>query len=247
MWHCLLLTLSLTPGQQPLPSTPAAGQSGLPASPGGAQGVAVQPAAGKPYLPDLPPAAAAKPSPFPGEMSQSLEEDPLDLFGVAQNTGGQPTSSTTPPVSRASLAPRPILKSQPRACACPKAPGHAAFCPVAALADGRIPGLPAHRRAAGFHHGPLMKQLQGTPTGDWLLTNGVRVYGWVTVEGNVSTSTRANTPDSYSIRPNNVDMDQAPSASTATWTRSRPTTSTLASVRPSITALITATSQRAAG
>jgi hypothetical protein len=55
---------------------------------------------------------------------------------------------------------------------------------------------------------PLMKALQGTPGGDFLISNRTRFYGWVTAEGNWSTSRDANTPDSYWIRPNKLDVDQ---------------------------------------
>jgi hypothetical protein len=55
---------------------------------------------------------------------------------------------------------------------------------------------------------PLMRALQGTPIGDYLITNKTRVYGWVTGEANVSTSKQTNLPDSYWIRPNNLDVDQ---------------------------------------
>jgi hypothetical protein len=55
---------------------------------------------------------------------------------------------------------------------------------------------------------PLMKMMQGTPTGGLLDTYGIRTYGWVTAEGNLSTSRATNTPDSYWIRPNKFDMDQ---------------------------------------
>jgi hypothetical protein len=56
---------------------------------------------------------------------------------------------------------------------------------------------------------PLQQALQGTPANDVLNSARTRVYGWVTAEGNISTSRNSNTPDSYWIRPNNVDMDQA--------------------------------------
>src|SRR5262249_26513804 len=56
---------------------------------------------------------------------------------------------------------------------------------------------------------PLMQLLQGTPMNEALLANKTRVYGWVTAEGNWSTSRNSNTPDSYWIRPNKFDMDQA--------------------------------------
>src|SRR5579871_1743787 len=55
---------------------------------------------------------------------------------------------------------------------------------------------------------PLMKAMQGTWYNDLLTANRTRVYGWVTAEGNWSTSRHSNTPDSYWIRPNNFDVDQ---------------------------------------
>jgi hypothetical protein len=54
-----------------------------------------------------------------------------------------------------------------------------------------------------------MQAIQGTWYNDLLNANKTRVYGWVTAEGNWSTSRHSNTPDSYWIRPNKFDMDQA--------------------------------------
>jgi hypothetical protein len=56
---------------------------------------------------------------------------------------------------------------------------------------------------------PLMRALQGTWYGDMLDTSRIRAWGWLTWEANWSTSVRSNTPDSYWVRPNNVDVDQA--------------------------------------
>jgi hypothetical protein len=55
---------------------------------------------------------------------------------------------------------------------------------------------------------PLMKALQGTWLGDFLRDNKIDIYGWVTVEGNISTSKNSNQPDSYWIVPNKIEMDQ---------------------------------------
>jgi hypothetical protein len=54
-----------------------------------------------------------------------------------------------------------------------------------------------------------MRAMQGTFFDDFLNTNRTRVYGWVTAEGNWSNARNSNTPDSYWIRPNKLDMDQA--------------------------------------
>ncbi len=55
---------------------------------------------------------------------------------------------------------------------------------------------------------PLMKAMQGTWPGDVLDSERIRVYGWINVSGNLSTSRNSNTPDSYWIVPNSVQMDQ---------------------------------------
>jgi hypothetical protein len=55
---------------------------------------------------------------------------------------------------------------------------------------------------------PFMKLIQGTPLSDLLLSEKIRFYGWVTVEGNWSNAKNSNTPTSYWIRPNRFDMDQ---------------------------------------
>jgi hypothetical protein len=55
---------------------------------------------------------------------------------------------------------------------------------------------------------PLMKALQGTWLGDWLTSNKIDIYGWVTGEYNYSTSQHTNQPDSYWIVPNRAEIDQ---------------------------------------
>src|SRR5579883_1790722 len=55
---------------------------------------------------------------------------------------------------------------------------------------------------------PLMREIQGTPFSDLLNSEKIRIYGWITAEANASTSKLTNTPDSYWIRPNNIDVDQ---------------------------------------
>jgi hypothetical protein len=55
---------------------------------------------------------------------------------------------------------------------------------------------------------PLMKAIQGTWYSDALNASRTRIYGWITAEGNISSSNHTNTPDSYWIRPNYFDVDQ---------------------------------------
>jgi hypothetical protein len=55
---------------------------------------------------------------------------------------------------------------------------------------------------------PLMKAIQGTWLNEPLVASRTRVYGWVNASGNLSTSKNSNTPDSYWIVPNSVQLDQ---------------------------------------
>jgi hypothetical protein len=81
--------------------------------------------------------------------------------------------------------------------------------PSPPLPGSEYQGYPLIGVPDDFSMWPLMKVLQGTPFNDFLVDNRTRVYGWVTVEGNASNARNSNTPDSYWIRPNTMDMDQA--------------------------------------
>jgi hypothetical protein len=55
----------------------------------------------------------------------------------------------------------------------------------------------------------LMRNLQGTPAGDWLLTNRIKIYGWIDASANVSSSRQSNFPVAYDVFPNTAYLDQA--------------------------------------
>jgi hypothetical protein len=54
----------------------------------------------------------------------------------------------------------------------------------------------------------LMKAMQGTWFGDILDAERIRTYGWINASANVSNGRNSNTPDSYWIVPNSVQLDQ---------------------------------------
>lgn len=56
---------------------------------------------------------------------------------------------------------------------------------------------------------PLMQGLYATPWGDQIRDSGVKVYGWITTQGNFSTAQASNAPTSYWIKPNTFQLDQA--------------------------------------
>ncbi len=55
---------------------------------------------------------------------------------------------------------------------------------------------------------PLMNAIYGGPNGDAIKESRVKVYGWFNASGNWSNSKNSNTPDSYWIVPNSVQLDQ---------------------------------------
>jgi hypothetical protein len=53
-----------------------------------------------------------------------------------------------------------------------------------------------------------MKAMQGTYIGDLLDSQRIRTYGWINASANVSNAKNSNTPDSYWLVPNSVQLDQ---------------------------------------
>jgi hypothetical protein len=55
---------------------------------------------------------------------------------------------------------------------------------------------------------PLMKAIYETPCGETIKKSRVKAYGWFNGSGNLSTCRNSNTPSSYWIVPNRVELDQ---------------------------------------
>lgn len=61
---------------------------------------------------------------------------------------------------------------------------------------------------------PLMQAIYDGPCGKWWYDSRIQLYGWVTISGNISTSTKtlpsqvANFPEVYDERPDRVENDQ---------------------------------------
>ena len=150
--------------------------------------------AGTPYpegrtfaFPDSSPALDAAPAAEAAPARDVTIALPASLF---------PSPSDQPPAAQ-KPAPKEYRRAMPSPFDSPPFPG------------SEYQGYPIIGTPPDFTMWPLMQALQGTYLGDTLITNKIRVYGWVTAEGNLSTSKDSNTPDSYWIRPNKIDMDQA--------------------------------------
>jgi hypothetical protein len=104
-----------------------------------------------------------------------------------QATAGPPKAAEKPPDRRAFPAPLP---SPP-------------------MPSGEWQGYPLIGVPPDTTQWPFMQAVQGTYLGDFLNTYRTRVYGWLNASANWSTSKNSNTPDSYWIVPNSVQLDQA--------------------------------------
>ena len=56
---------------------------------------------------------------------------------------------------------------------------------------------------------PLMKAIDSTSIGQSFEDSRIKIYGWINASGNRSNCKNTNTPDSYWIVPNRVELDQA--------------------------------------
>jgi hypothetical protein len=223
MMNSILVGVALAVSGQ-VQTGPAQLQSGLVYPPYGAQGVVASfgtdsptapppaPAAAPPVNPPAanaamaaqnpcPPAAPAVPSPDsvrPDWLKTGtcagcwLDDDNCcsrfikAYYDAFNPTGDDPDS---PPAERRAL---------PESWSSPPFPGHE-------FQGYPLVGVPPGNNSSY----PLMKALQGTWLGNWLHDNKIDIYGWVTAEGNISTSKNSNQPDSYWIVPNKIEMDQA--------------------------------------
>lgn len=55
---------------------------------------------------------------------------------------------------------------------------------------------------------PLMKAIYKTCWGDWIKDTGVKAYGWFNASANLSNCRHSNSPFSYWLVPNRVELDQ---------------------------------------
>jgi putative OmpL-like beta-barrel porin-2 len=137
------------------------------------------------------------PDPAPGSADSSLASfTPEGVVGMTEPAGQQPAAPAKEAEKQAEST-EPKRRSPPSPWSSPPFPG------------SEYQGYPLIGVPVDTTRYFLMQSLQGTWIGDLLDSQRIRAGGWVTVEGNVSSSKHSNTPDSYWIRPNNVDMDQA--------------------------------------
>jgi hypothetical protein len=149
----------------------------------------------------------AAPSPLAPELPRSegqWESLIIPTAGYAESTPGTPGGAGTQRGDGAPAAEPPSpLEQGPKRRAMPS-PFDSPPFPGTEYQGYPLIGVPPDNT-----RWPLMKALQGTPFMDLLDSARIRAYGWVTVEGNWSTSKNSNTPDSYWVRPNTMDVDQA--------------------------------------
>ena len=90
-----------------------------------------------------------------------------------------------------------------------KRPRPAGAVPLAPFPSGEYQGYPLIGVPYETTKYPLMKALDGTQTGNFLDDNRIRIYGWLNASVNFSTNRSTNTPTSYWVAPNSLQLDQA--------------------------------------
>jgi hypothetical protein len=131
-------------------------------------------------------------NPAPQAASSEGPASTLSLFGFPQTPADQATTAggqkaVVTPDRRALPAP---LASPP-------------------LPSGEWQGYPLVGIPPDTTRYAFMKALQGTLAGDLLDSNRIRVYGWLNGSANWSTSKNSNSPTSYWLVANAVELDQA--------------------------------------
>jgi hypothetical protein len=183
MFGYVLLTAALSLGQSPGFSSSSSGLDGP------------VPAASLPAGLPLPETSATG-TPALGQARASLGP-PVPLGTAASGAPGSTKDTAAQEVEKkADEAKEPKRRSLPSPWSSPPFPG------------SEYQGYPLVGVPIDPTRYPLMKFLQGTYPGDLLDSERIRLYGWVTVEGNVSNDKFSNSPTSYWIRPNKFDMDQ---------------------------------------
>ncbi len=144
--------------------------------------------------PEPPPAAAPAPPPKPAPSLFTAMDNPPpgEPVGLLLPSTLFPSPAAAP----APAAPAEQRRAMPSPFLSPPLPG------------SEFQGYPIIGLPSDFTIWPLQQALQGTALNTALIDHKIRVYGWITAEANLSTSKQSNTPDSYWIRPNNVDVDQ---------------------------------------
>jgi hypothetical protein len=158
------------------------------------------------------PSKGGVPANWPGQpvTSTDLPQTPAssDLSGVLPVADYQSSGPGAPPPSPDSTAassgqsatqpaaPKPYRRGLPPPMDSPPFPG------------AEWQGYPLVGVAPDTTHWPLQRFMQGTYLEDFLDTERIRVYGWINASGNISSSHNSNSPDSYWLYANQVEMDQ---------------------------------------
>jgi hypothetical protein len=214
---CLLLGVAMALGQD-VPARPASFDGeykGTPLPDLSSTRPAVQSAASTIEPPPLPVSVESPPSldvpgPAPAQsevIPASYSTTPLFMYGAMASADAASAPELT--VAVPGLGTTPVEAPAPKPYVKPERRGMPAPMNSPPFPGSEYQGYPLIGVPPDYTMWPLMKLIQGTYLSDWLNSNKIRVYGWVTVEGNVSTSKQSNTPDSYWVRPNEFDMDQA--------------------------------------
>jgi len=161
-------------------------------------GIPLRAASARSELPTGASPGAAKPAPIAADLVPSDAAPPSCAA----------PDINTPVVTLPAAGPAPAVEQKPAASTEPKRRALPAPFLSPPFPNAEYQGYPLVGVPVDTTEWPLMKMLQGTGPGDLLNAERIRIYGWINVSGNLSTCKNSNTPDSYWIVPNSVQMDQ---------------------------------------
>jgi hypothetical protein len=172
------------------------------------------PSATPPSVP-RPGAAAAAPPDIPLTSLSGTALDP-EVKGTDAPAADVPAPApapsaaepTTLPLQGSVLAPAAAKPAEPKPAAPRERRGLPAPFESPPFPGSEYQGLPFIGIREDTGEQILMKILQGTGPGDVLLTHGIKMYGWIDVGANLSTSRNSNFPVAYDVFPNTAYLDQ---------------------------------------
>ncbi len=201
MMTYLLLGLTLTPGQTPT-APPSATPAPLTAPDAGAPAKVNTPPPPSSSLPPMPPEPAngkAENCPNCEKAKEESKEDYKARTGFFKTFFGEYKDAFCPKKTEEEPPEEP---EKPRRA--PPSPFGSPF-PVSEYQGYPLIGVPPTDEVW-----PLTKALYTIPGfGDELKESKIKIYGWVTGSGNFSTAKNSNSPMSYWLVPNRLELDQA--------------------------------------
>jgi len=152
---------------------------------------------------------------LPEMASPAVQDGALQQSGFGVRTSSQATGDDTPQIETITVQGAEAPKKAPAAPVKPADPtgpkNRGLPSPFYSLPfpSSEFQGLPLVGVPDTSPRYALMQYLQGNWIGDWFDTNRIKMFGWLDLGANLSTSKNTNFPVAYANIPNSLQLDQA--------------------------------------